>query len=169
MGGELGRGEVIEIELDSDQYRTAYEVGRLRHFRVIASGRRNAHGLIADRYTSIKLNAIGCCGEIAVRVLVDEPWWQLPVDTYKSKPDIPPNIDVTTRTRRNYELLIRPGDPIDRVAYLVIHIPGSRVCRVMGYIPVARAMKTKWLRTWGDRAPAYFVPTEKLNQKLELG
>ena len=97
----------------------------------------------------------GARGEMAVakRLGVN---WEGHVNTFKRFPDIDGNIQVRTRSKEWYELIVRRDDPPDAKFVLVTGV--TPTYRIRGWITGREAMKPEWLRTHGDRESAYFIP-----------
>jgi hypothetical protein len=85
-------------------------------------------------------------------------YWDAAFDTF-SKPDVG-SFQVRTRSRSDYELLVRQCDADDERFVLVTGTMPE--FSVRGWILGADAKQERWLRTHGGRPPAYFVPHSEL-------
>mgnify|MGYP006300474069 CR=1 FL=1 len=85
--------------------------------------------------------------------------------TFKTGGDVG-EIQVRTRSRHDYELLIRPQDRDEDTFVLLTGVAPS--FRAHGWIQGQDAKKKEWLQTYGGRPPAYFVPQKDLRPLLAL-
>lgn len=120
----------------------------------VNSSRRNAHGLVADSHDSLQVHVLGALGELAVCRYLGYVG-ELTVDTYKTAADVG-QYEVRTRSRPNYELIVRDDDPNDAVFILVLK--DGPVFRIKGWIRGRDAKRAEWVQRYGGRPPAYFVP-----------
>lgn len=76
-------------------------------------------------------------------------------------------LQIRTRDKPDYDLLIRPDASPDDVYVLVT----GRAPRfnVVGWIVARDAMRPEWSQTYGSRPAAYFVPQEALHDMDALG
>jgi len=125
-----------------------------------------ARGLL-DRYGAtggVMTHYIGARGEIAVAAYLGTAMC-MDVGVFSSIADVGDDIDVRTRTRLDYDLIIRPADPDDRTMVLAIGVPEYPGVKLVGSTAVGEAKKhPEFVRTYGDRPPAWFVPQEFLHQ-----
>jgi hypothetical protein len=91
-------------------------------------------------------------------------FWDGSVNTWKAH-DLP-GLQVRTRSRHDYELLVRPGD--DHQATWVLVTGRCPEYRVRGWIVGIDAKQKQWLHGYGGRPPAYFVPHAALRPVEEL-
>lgn len=150
---------MISIPLTDDELAHARRLGHRRHYAALERQRQGRYGGPTDGAASLELHVIGAAGEVAVARYLDFP---LPstVDTFEA-PDLPSGIQVKTRTKASYELLIRPNaQPTDRYVLVWYHAE-TGVAIIKGW-RMASAVASTWLRTHGNRPPAYFVPDAEL-------
>jgi hypothetical protein len=95
----------------------AYGGGRHLH----AVGRGDSHGFTGDGWGA---HIEGAAGEIAVARLMGWDDWTPTIDTYQSERDLPLGIEVTTRRRDDYELIVRPRMAIESNHVLVTGVAG---------------------------------------------
>lgn len=121
------------------------------------SKRQDRHGLGADM-DGLTKHVMGAAGEIAVAKAMGL-FWGGDVCTFKA-PDIGNHIQVRTRSRHDWDLIVRPEDDDDAVFVLVT---GSIAdLHVRGWISGREAKKDRWLQQYGGRPCAYFVPQSAL-------
>ena len=79
--------------------------------------------------------------------------------------DLPPNIDIKTRSRHYYDLIVQLDESPDKI--LVLVTIENRITLIHGWIKAADAMKELWKKDPVGGRPAYFVPkTELLSLSL---
>jgi hypothetical protein len=144
----------IEVLLTRAEMMVAACVGAMRNISSIDSP--DAHGFAEEHGWNAHIE--GVCGEIAA-AKVTQRYWQPTVDTFRA-PDIGLNIQVRTRSRHDYDLLVRPND---NPQYAFIHVTG-RAPRflVHGYLLGERARRVEWMQEHAGRPPAWFVPASSL-------
>lgn len=138
----------------------ASDVGRMRHLASIKAGRPDAYGYDGLGWSE---HIEGACGEMAVAKCLGV-YWDGSVNSFKSN-DLP-GIQIKTRSREDYELIVRPGDSPE-AAYVLV----TGKCpnySVRGWIYGKDAMREEWLRDHGGRPAAYFVPHSSLQPMEQL-
>jgi hypothetical protein len=147
--------QAVTVTLTWHEAAMASEVGRLRQLAAIRAGRPDRHGFSGLGWDA---HVEGACGELSVAKVLGR-YWDGSVDTFKS-PDLPGGVQVRTRSKHDWELLIRPCDPREAVYVLVTGRCPSY--RVHGWIQGSEAMRQEWLANHAGRPPAYFIPQEAL-------
>ena len=148
---------MIEITLTNFEWIRAAYVGVQRQMHSIIRGNADAHGWRnRDGYAD---HIEGACGELAAAKALGT-YWPGHVNVYHGEPDLPPNVEVRMRSRHDYELIVRPSDPTDRVYLLVTG--RAPTFRVHGWYDGAAARRDEWSRTHGGRPAAWFVPQSAL-------
>lgn len=147
---------MIKVCLSYEQLIEASEVGCLRHIESITRGLTDKHGANPDR--GWQYHVEGACGEKAFAVATNRHWSKS-VNTFKSQGDVE-GIEVRTRSRADYELIVRPNDPSGSTYVLVLGL--APYYQVMGWIGGAEA-KMLPLRSFdSNRPPVHFVPRSLL-------
>jgi len=136
------------------EYAMASEVGRLRCLASIRQGLKHKYGMATAGWTE---SIEGACGELAVAKLLNI-YWDGSVNTFKA-PDVG-TLQVRTRSRHDYDLIVRPEDSGDEKFVLVTGVAPEYVVR--GWMLGKDAKRPEFLKTYGNRHPAYFVPQDKL-------
>jgi hypothetical protein len=133
----------------------AERIARERHDSAVSRGLPDQHGFTGD---GLRIHRLGAYGEVAVAswLFADEPW-ELTVDTFHSKPDLPGGIEVRAKPTAAGALIVRRGDDPDAAYVLVLHLGDGR-WRLRGWIWGHEAQDEKWLKAPFDREPAFFVP-----------
>jgi hypothetical protein len=126
------------------------------------------HGFAGD---PLEIHIVGAIGEMAAAKAIG-CYWGGDVNTWK-KPDLPDHIQVRTRTKPHYQLLVRPDD---KEAEIYVHVIAEMkgrfvpsVCDVRGWAFGSECKKAEHLRSWGGRPAAYFVPDDILHSIESLG
>lgn len=146
----------IPVALTLAETRAAIEVGVLRQIEAIRQGRPDRFGAKTDDGWSLHIE--GAAGEMAVAKMLGR-YWDMPVNTYKAGGDVG-DIQVRTRSRSDYDLIVRSGDRDGDMFVLVTgRIPRFQV---HGYIRGVDAKRPEWARRHGGRASAFFVPQSAL-------
>jgi hypothetical protein len=140
----------------------AKHLGRRRQQEAVLAGRPDAHGFNGDN--GLELHVNGVLGEIAAARALDVPYTET-CNTFKD-PDLPCRIQVRTRSKHYYELIVRDDDS-DNEAFLCVtgRFPGLWV---RGWLYGWQAKQTQWRRSYGNREPAWFVPHAELRTVGEL-
>jgi hypothetical protein len=146
-----------EVTLSDDDMRLAVAAGGTRHLHALLSGRRDSHGFSGDTWGA---HIEGAAGELAVARSLGWSAWTPTVDTYQSEPDLPLRIEVTTRSRHDWDLIVRPRMALERNHVLVTGV--APTFRVRGWIPSQIARRPEWWAAHGGRPGAWFVPAAEL-------
>jgi len=143
------------IELDEWEMLLAAHAGIMRQVENLKRNRTPHYG--AKNTNDWQLHIEGCMGEFALAKFLNIRW------SGKGRlraPDVG-DVDVRTRSRDFYELILHPNDPDDRVFWLLCGVNGRYT--VKGWI---RGRDGKKQEFWKDPAkgrPAFFVPHSALS------
>jgi hypothetical protein len=151
----------MTIVLNWNEVAVAAIVGLRRHLEAVRAARADAFGRTDDDGWSDHIE--GACGEIAVAKAFGV-YWAPSVNTFRCGGDVG-RWQVRTRSRADYELLVRASDP-DEAAFVLVRGRAPRF-EIIGWILGRDAKRQEWVKTYGGRPPAFFVPDEKL-QPMEL-
>ena len=104
---------VMEVTLTKSEASMASHVGWMRHLVSVLKGLEDKNGCDGkwDRHIE------GACGELAVAKALGI-YWDGSVNTFHSAGDVG-NIEVRTRSRHDYDLIVRPSDHLERRFVLV--------------------------------------------------
>ena len=139
----------------------ASHVGWMRQLAAIKAGKQDCHGYDGEGWSE---HIEGACGEMAVAKFLGV-YWDGSVNTWKAN-DLP-GLQIRTRSRHDYDLIVRPGD--DDQAVWVLVTGRCPEYRVHGWITGSEAKRAEWLRNYGGRPAAYFVPAWQLRGIEEIG
>jgi hypothetical protein len=137
----------------------AMNIGSMRHLTALFARREDRHGAVC----TWDLHIEGACGELAAAKGLGV-FWDGSINTFK-RPDLP-GVQVRTRSRHEYELIVRDDDA-PGARFLLVTGQCPRYC-VRGWILGADARRDAWRQTHGDREPAYFVPHAALHPPATL-
>jgi len=154
----------IKVELSQVEAFLASQVGSFRNTKSLAHGSPDAFGLSAEK-DGWGLHIEGAAGEMAAAKALNI-YWSATVNTFKKGGDLGDRIQVRTRSKHDYELLVRPSDRDDDIFVLVTG--KSPRFLVHGWISGQEAKQASYLKTHGGRDPAYFVPHRALRRLDEL-
>ena len=155
----------MKVTLDWSELELAAAVGLRRQLSSLRDQRKDKHGFSGPGWT---IHIEGACGELAVAKALGR-YWNGSVDTFKDA-DIPGEhtaigfgkVQVRTRSNAYYDLIVRPDDA-DQDVYILVTGRAPEF-EVHGWIRGRDAKQKMWLRTYGDRPAAYFVPQSALQR-----
>ncbi|MCK9459649.1 MAG: hypothetical protein M0R80_08425 [Proteobacteria bacterium] len=145
---------MIEVRLESYEEEIGVFVGTSRYNQAKLQGKKNSHGLKCDEAESLQHNIDGAKGEVAFAKALNL-YYSGSVNTFKSGGDVG-KIQVRTRGKDYYDLLVREDDRNGDTFVLVLGCPP--LYQIIGYIDGKHAKNKRYLKAYGDREPAYFVP-----------
>jgi hypothetical protein len=138
------------VELTPAELLLASTVGCMRQVANLRDGRRDAHG--AQRESGWQLHVEGACGELAVAKALGL-FWSGSIGNLRAA-DVG-EVQVRTRSRDDYDLIVHPSDP-DGAAFVLVVGTAPRF-KLVGWLPGREAKHQRhWLDPAGGR-PAFFV------------
>jgi hypothetical protein len=146
----------MKVTLTPAEMVMAANVGVLRHVSSLKAGRSDRHGAAAGGW---QLHIEGALGELAYSKAVGV-FWPGSVNSFKGE-DSAGGVQIRTRSKPEYELIVRDDDSDDDLFVLVVGTAPEY--RVVGSIRGADAKRAEWRRAHGGREAAYFVPHGELN------
>jgi len=153
----IQQGNNVLVTLSLAEMLSASNVGVIRRYESWKNKNKSKHGLsIEDSGCGIQVE--GALGELAVAKAINR-YWDMSVNTFKQA-DIGNNIQVRTRLRHSYDLIIRDDDNPNHVFVLVTGIGPEYIIR--GWCYGHEGMKKEYLANHGGYYEAYFVPQDKL-------
>ena len=144
------------IALTSQEVGYGVRVGGFRHYFALQQNKKDSHGYDGENGWQIHIE--GALGEIAVAKFLNI-YWDGSVNTWKA--NYLKGIQVRTRSKNYYDLIVRDNDNDESTYILVIGTNGSY--NIVGWITGKSAKEEKWKKTHGDRPAAFFVPQSELN------
>jgi hypothetical protein len=146
----------MEVKLTLGELHMAAQIGTLRHIEALRKGLPDRYGF--DGETGWTVHIEGAAGEIAVGKTLGI-YWGGSVNTFKTEADVG-KLEVRTRSKDYYELLIRDSDSSDSAYVLVTG--KAPTYNVVGWIFGKDAKQPQWKKEYGGRPAAYFVPHDSL-------
>lgn len=148
----------VPVALSWAELNQAALVGVRRQVQAIREGRKLTHGADGDHAWTYHIE--GAAGEMAVAKVLGR-YWSASVGTFKGDGDVGP-VEVRTRSRHTYDLIVRGDDRDDAVFVLATGRAPNFVVR--GWIRGGDAKQPAYLLDPGNRdAPAWFVPHDQLH------
>lgn len=132
----------------------ASQVGCRRHIEAVQAGFGN--GAIPEQNWTLHVEGAGA--EMAAAKAFDW-YWSGSVNTFKDA-DIGRRVQVRWRSKPDYELIVRPRDR-DEDFFVLVRGRAPQY-EVYGGILGRDAKRDEWLRDYGGRPPAFFVPDSAL-------
>lgn len=130
---------MIAVQLSPEEMAIASIVGGFRQAESLRSNRRDAHGM-PDDHDGLACHILGAAGEMAVAKVLGR-YWAGDVCTFK-RPDVGANVQVRTRSRETYDLIVRDDDA-DEDWFVLVTGNGSKL-NVHGFIRGADAKRPEW-------------------------
>jgi hypothetical protein len=146
---------MLRVTLTWPEVSMGAAVGMRRHMSALSKGLKDKHGYDGDGWGP---HIEGALGEMAVAKAFGV-YWDGSVDTFKL-PDLP-GIQVRTRPKHDYDLIIRDTDSPEDTYVLVTGTAPSY--RVVGWIDGQVGMRHDWSAKHAGRPTAFFVPIKSLN------
>ena len=151
----------MEIKLNWTEMWIATGIGRIRQLEALKKNLPDKYGFTGDGWS---VHIEGACGELAVAKALNM-YWAGTVNTFKSKADVG-KLEVRTRSRHDYDLLVRPDDKDESI---FIHVTGKAPeFKIHGWLLGKDAKQPNFLQNYGGRDGAYFVPSSNLKSLDEL-
>lgn len=157
----------IVFAFTEEERRIAMEEGKRRQSVNEAKGLRGRNGGAWRGDKALEIHLLGAAGEMAVASylgLKDHLYKE--AEAKHGSADLPGNIDVKTRSKLAYDLIVQKNeDPQKKFVLVTIE---KQQTLIHGWCYGEEAMQEKY---WADPArgrPAYFVPKENLKPMQEL-
>ena len=104
------------------------------------------------------IHVLGALGECAFAKATNR-YWSGSVNTFKDA-DVGDNIQIRTRSKHSYDLIVRDGDRDDDLYVLVTGGPAEFTLH--GWMRCGDAKRAKYRANYGNYGEAYFVPQSAL-------
>lgn len=156
----------IEFVFTDEERQQAMEEGLRRQGFNESKGLRGRNGGAWKGNKALDIHLLGAAGEMAVASylgLKDHLYKE--TEARRGSDDLP-GIDVKTRSKHQYDLIVQKNENV-RKKFVLVTIENQKTL-IHGWCYGEEAMEEKY---WADPArgrPAYFVPKEKLRSMDEL-
>lgn len=139
-------------------------VGVSRSVEAMRRGCQNKR-MMPDEWS---VHILGALGECAFAKATNR-YWNGSVNTFKSGGDIGDAIQIRTRSKHSYDLIVRNDDRDDDVFVLVTG--GPHDFTVHGWTTGKSAKQEKYKANYGNYGEAFFVPSRELRpvERLIVG
>jgi hypothetical protein len=151
----------LRFAFSDEQRKAVYAEAHRRQAVNSALGLKGRNNGPASGSEALRLHLLGAAGEMAVAALLDmEHFLYQETMAKRGSADLPPNIDVKTRARHYYDLVVQLDEKPGKIFVLVTI--ENRQTFVHGWIKSEDAMKDQWKREHVKGRPAFFVPKHHL-------
>ena len=146
----------MQVTLEWFEVSRAALVGVSRNVEALRKGLQNAR---PTNESDWHVHILGALGECAFAKATGR-YWSGSVNTFKVGGDVGENIQIRTRSKHSYDLIVRDADKDDDVFVLVTGGPHDFAIR--GWMPASEAKQEKYRNDYGGYGEAYFVPASAL-------
>ena len=130
-------------------------------------GLKGRNGGPADGDKALFFHKLGAAGELAVADYLQlREFLYQETEAKRGSSDLPPNIDVKTRSRHDYDLICQLDEKPGKT--LVLVTIQNKITLLHGWIKSEDAMKEQWKKDPAGGRPAYFVPQSALLPLVDL-
>ena len=125
-------------------------------------GRRGRNGGAERGAKALQWHILGCVGEYAVALATDQLDALFQEDIpLRGSADLPGRIDVKTRSKHHYDLLVQKDEDPDKLLVLVTCQPNTPT-KIHGWVRASTAMKPEYWKEWVKGRGCYSFPQSKL-------
>lgn len=153
----------IDIRFTPAQRKAILDEAQRRQTVNERDGRKGRNGGAERGQKALFWHQLGCAGEYAVALMlncVDELYQDgVPV---RGSVDLPGWIDVKTRSKHHYDLLVQKDEDPTKTLVLVTCQPNTPT-KIHGWIKAEDAMKPEYWKEWVPGRGCYSFPQSKLN------
>jgi hypothetical protein len=144
-----------------DQRQRARAEGFRRQSLNEKQGKKGRNNGAESGELALRHHLLGAAGEMAVAVMLGmENQLYQETEAKRGSFDLPPNIDIKTRSKHYYDLIVQLDESPDKI--LVLVTIENRITLIHGWIKAADAMKEQWKKDPAGGRPAYFIPKTEL-------
>lgn len=160
-------GKWLPVTLDETELASAAKCGKRRFDYCVKRGHKQRGGIPGENENlraRLANDILGAAGEIAYAKKAERRWECKP-ETFGEGDDTG-GVQVRTRSRAYYELMVRPTDKEQHAGQpfvLVTGTHGGSAFVIVGWIYCEEAQRDEWLRSYGGGKPAWFVPQSALH------
>jgi hypothetical protein len=145
----------MDVRLEWFEVSRAALVGVSRNVEALRKGCQNRLP-INDEWS---IHVLGALGECAFAKATNR-YWSGSVNTFKAA-DVGDNIQIRTRSKHSYDLIVRDGDKDDDVYVLITGGPSEFTLH--GWMRCGDAKQPRYRANYGNYGEAYFVPKSALH------
>jgi hypothetical protein len=152
------------VTLEDFEMDIANFVGHRRQEEAEKKGLPDKHGFEGGTAEGTHIHCCGAVAEFAVGKALDIHWGGS-VNTFKRGGDVG-HFQVRYRSQEHYQLIVRADDRDEDIFILVRGTPPT--LDVVGWLTGKDAKNPEWVRRYGGRPPAFFVPDDQLKPTVDL-
>lgn len=128
---------------------------------------KGRNGGPASGEKALFFHKLGAAGELAVADFLHlREFLYQETEAKRGSCDLPPNIDVKTRSKSHYDLICQLDEKPGKI--LVLVTIQNKITLLHGWIRSEDAMKKQWRKDPAGGRPAYFVPQSALLPLINL-
>jgi hypothetical protein len=146
----------MKVNLEWFEVSRAALVGVSRNVEAL---RKNCSATLQKPTDEWSAHILGALGECAFAKCTNR-YWNGSVNTFKAGGDLGDNIQIRTRSKHSYDLIVRDADRDSDVFVLVTG--GPHEFRIHGWMPASEAKQARFKANYGGYGDAYFVPASAL-------
>ena len=125
-------------------------------------GLKGRNGGPADGGKALLFHKLGAAGELAVADYLHlREFLYQETEAKRGSFDLPPDIDVKTRSNRDYDLICQLDEKPGKT--LVLVTIQNKITLLHGWIKSEDAMQGQWKKDFAHGRPAYFAPQSALS------
>jgi hypothetical protein len=160
---------LVEITLSPEKLALANAEACRRQQENEAKGLRGRNKAPDRGEKALKLHQLGCIGEVAVAEYLGLQEHLFSAQSaVRGSADLPGNIEVKTRSKHSYDLLVQFSDDPNKIFVLTTH-EGGDTTQIWGWIRGGDAMKKEWVREFVRGRRCYAVPQSALSPVSTIG
>jgi hypothetical protein len=149
------------VELTQSQIDLANKEAIRRQTENEAKGLKGRNKAASTGKKALEFHKLGCIGEIAVASYMGLDSEVFTLDRpLRGSCDLPGNIEVKTRSKHDFDLLIQITDDPNKNFVLVTH--DGKTTKIAGWIRGHDAMRREWIKEYVRGRPCYAVNQTKL-------
>jgi len=156
----------VPYALTAEEAQEAFNEGLRRHMENEASGMIGRNGGPSHGVAALRVHILGATGEMAVASYLDLKDF-LFQDRYARRGSCDlPGIDVKTRSRHYYDLIVQRDESPEK-KFVLVTIESQKIL-LHGWCYGREAMQKRFLADPARNRPAYFVPQKQLRNIAAL-
>ena len=163
---KMARSPLVFAFSEQDKALVRQEAERRQSFNE-KKGLKGRNGGPEQGAKALFIHKLGAAGELAVADYLHlRDFLYQETEAKRGSVDLPPNIDVKTRSRHDYDLICQLDEKPGKA--LVLVTIQHKITLIHGWIKSEDAMQAQWKKDPAGGRAAYFVPQSVLLPLLEL-
>lgn len=158
----------IDVSLSAAQIQFALDEAQRRQSHNESRGLKGRNRAPSSGAKALEMHRLGCIGELAVAVHLGLEGRVFSAQSpFRNSVDLPGGIEVKTRSKKFYDLLVQLDDDPNKTFVLATH-EGGQTTQIVGWIKGKDAMRKEWIREFVRGRPCYAVPQSALESMSTL-